>query len=63
MFAVDEAQATAKEVIETVIGGNSFEQSKINEWSNAIVENTLAQLLSKHSKAFKYIGKIILCTM
>lgn len=56
-FSSDETQGLAKEVIETVIGGNTFEQSKVNQWSNEIVEQTLAQL-TKPGKPFKYIGEL-----
>lgn len=55
-FSVDEVQKVTKEVIETLVGGNTFQQSKVNQWSNSIVEQTLAQL-TKQSKAYKYIGK------
>lgn len=44
-----------KEVIENLIGGNSYEPSKVSQWSNSIAEQSVAQL-TKHSKAFKYIG-------
>lgn len=48
----------AKEVVENVIGGNTYLHSKVNNWSNTIVEHVLSQLV-KQSKNFKFIGKKI----
>jgi len=53
-FVVDEVQKVAKEVIETILGGNVYQQSKVNQWNSNIVEQVLAQL-TKQNKPFKYI--------
>jgi len=54
LFVMDEVSAIIKESIETVIGGNTYSGSKVNEWTAAVVEAVLSSL-SKLGKAFKYI--------
>jgi len=53
-FVVDEVSTIIKESIETVIGGNAYSSSKVNNWTSQVVENVLGNL-SKLNKAFKYI--------
>ncbi|KAI1301296.1 Dynein light chain Tctex-type 1 [Halotydeus destructor] len=53
-FNSDEVQQSVKMVVEKLLGGNTFQQSKVNQWSNSIVEETLSYL-TKQAKAFKYI--------
>lgn len=48
----------SKEVIENVIGGNSYQHSKVDGWSNQITKDILEQLI-KHSKPFKYVGELM----
>ncbi|RWS26594.1 hypothetical protein B4U80_08047 [Leptotrombidium deliense] len=50
----DDLQKYAKEAIEGVLGSNSYQHTKVNQWSNAVSEQLIAQL-TKTSKAFKYI--------
>jgi hypothetical protein len=44
-----------KEAIESAIGGNAYQHSKVNQWTTNVVEQTLSQL-TKLGKPFKYIG-------
>ncbi|XP_058286088.1 dynein light chain Tctex-type 1-like [Hylobates moloch] len=48
-----EVSNTVKEVIESAIGGNAYQHSKVNQWTTN-VEQTLSQL-PKLGKPFKYI--------
>ena len=54
-FVVDEVSAVIKEAIESVIGGNTYQHSKVNAWSSSIMDTCL-QSLVKLAKPFKYIG-------
>ena len=45
-----------KESIESTIGGNSYVHTKVNQWTNSVVESCLASL-TKLQKPFKYIGE------
>uniref|UniRef100_A0A8D0F2G9 Dynein light chain Tctex-type 1 n=1 Tax=Strix occidentalis caurina TaxID=311401 RepID=A0A8D0F2G9_STROC len=40
--------------IESAIGGNAYQHSKVNQWTTSVVEQTLSQL-TKLGKPFKYI--------
>ncbi|XP_068794690.1 dynein light chain Tctex-type 1 isoform X1 [Struthio camelus] len=53
-FVVDEVSNIIKEAIETAIGGNAYQHSKVNQWTTSVVEQTLSQL-TKLGKPFKYI--------
>uniref|UniRef100_A0A914VTN3 Dynein light chain Tctex-type 1 n=1 Tax=Plectus sambesii TaxID=2011161 RepID=A0A914VTN3_9BILA len=53
-FSQEDVQGLAKEVIEGVLGTNSYQHNNVNMWTQSIVEGTLAQL-TKMSKPFKYI--------
>lgn len=53
-FVVDEVSAAIKEAIESVIGGNTYQHNKVNQWSSSIMDNCLQQLV-KLQKPFKYI--------
>ncbi|XP_007892070.1 dynein light chain Tctex-type 1 [Callorhinchus milii] len=53
-FVVDEVSAIIKESIETAIGGNSYQPSRVNHWTSTVVEMCLSQL-TKLNKPFKYI--------
>lgn len=44
--------------IEGVIGGNIYQQHRVNMWTSNVVEQCLSQL-SKLGKPFKYIGKYL----
>ncbi|KAJ8797184.1 hypothetical protein J1605_017412 [Eschrichtius robustus] len=58
-FVVDEVSNIVKEAIESAIGGNAYQHSKVNQWTTNVVEQTLSQL-TKLGKPFKYIGS---CTV
>ncbi|KAI6071241.1 Dynein light chain Tctex-type 1 [Aix galericulata] len=53
-FVVDEVSNIIKEAIESAIGGNAYQHSKVNQWTTSVVEQTLSQL-TKLGKPFKYI--------
>uniref|UniRef100_A0A8C0WER1 Dynein light chain Tctex-type 1 n=1 Tax=Castor canadensis TaxID=51338 RepID=A0A8C0WER1_CASCN len=53
-FVVDEVNNIVKEAIESAIGGNAYQHSKVNQWTTNVVEQTLSQL-TKLGKPFKYI--------
>ncbi|TEA25030.1 hypothetical protein DBR06_SOUSAS6510067 [Sousa chinensis] len=53
-FVVDEVSNIVKEAIERAIGGNTYQHSKVNQWTTNVVEQTLSQL-TKLGKPFKYI--------
>lgn len=41
--------------IEATIGGNTYQHTRVNQWTSSVVELCLGQL-SKLGKPFKYIG-------
>ncbi|RZF43634.1 dynein light chain Tctex-type 1 [Nilaparvata lugens] len=53
-FVVDEVSNIIKEAIEESIGGNAYQQSKVNQWTSSVVEACLGAL-TKLQKPFKYI--------
>ncbi|XP_010379838.2 dynein light chain Tctex-type 1 isoform X2 [Rhinopithecus roxellana] len=53
-FVVDEVSNIVKEAIESAVGGNAYQHSKVNQWTTNVVEQTLSQL-TKLGKPFKYI--------
>lgn len=55
---MDEVSNIIKESIESTIGGNSYVHTKVNQWTNSVVESCLASL-TKLQKPFKYIGNFI----
>uniref|UniRef100_A0A1A8FVH0 Dynein, light chain, Tctex-type 1 n=1 Tax=Nothobranchius korthausae TaxID=1143690 RepID=A0A1A8FVH0_9TELE len=44
----------AKDVFETTIGGSSYQQSRVNQWTTMVIEQCLSQLSSLRPP-FKYI--------
>ncbi|PKU27076.1 dynein light chain tctex-type 1 isoform x2 [Limosa lapponica baueri] len=46
-----------QQAIESAIGGNAYQHSKVNQWTTSVVEQTLSQL-TKLGKPFKYIGEL-----
>ncbi|XP_072217975.1 dynein light chain Tctex-type 1 isoform X1 [Leuresthes tenuis] len=58
-FVVDEVSKTIKESVETTIGGNAYQHSRVNQWTTGVVEQCLSQL-SKLGKPFKYIVTCII---
>merc|ERR1712176_728937 len=53
-FVVDEISTIIKDSIENAIGGNAYQQTKINQWTSNVVEHCLNHL-TKLNKPFKYI--------
>lgn len=53
-FVVDEVSHIIKVAIDETIRGSAYQHSKVNQWTNSIVENILSQL-TKYEKPFKYI--------
>ncbi|RNA18152.1 dynein light chain Tctex-type 1 [Brachionus plicatilis] len=53
-FVVDEVSTIIKDAIEGSIGGNAYQQNKVNSWTSSVVETCLNQL-TKLGKPFKYI--------
>uniref|UniRef100_A0A1B6CW43 Dynein light chain Tctex-type 1 n=1 Tax=Clastoptera arizonana TaxID=38151 RepID=A0A1B6CW43_9HEMI len=58
-FVVDDVSSIIKEAIEDCIGGNAYQQSKVNQWTSAVVEGCITNL-TKLEKPFKYI---VTCTI
>ncbi|XP_028809364.1 dynein light chain Tctex-type 1 isoform X1 [Denticeps clupeoides] len=58
-FVVDEVNSIIKESVEGAIGGSTYQHSRVNQWTNSIVEQCLGQL-SKLDKPFKYIVTCII---
>ena len=56
---VDEVSNVIKEAVENTIGGNTYQQAKVNQWASSVVESCLGAL-TKLQKPFKYIGEIAL---
>ncbi|XP_029945908.1 dynein light chain Tctex-type 1 isoform X2 [Salarias fasciatus] len=44
-FVVEDVRDIIKESIEATIGGNSYQQSRVNQWSSSVVEQCLSQLM------------------
>nr|ALX72360.1 cell protein CPr5 [Odontobuthus doriae] len=53
-FVIDDVSTIIKEAVEGIIAGNAYQHSKVNQWTNSIVEQILGQL-TKLNKPFKYI--------
>ncbi|GLV40533.1 RIC3 acetylcholine receptor chaperone [Carabus blaptoides fortunei] len=58
-FVVDDVSKIIKDAIEIVIGSNSYQQNKVNNWTTAVVEACTAEL-TKLQKPYKYI---VTCTI
>ncbi|CAG9764138.1 unnamed protein product [Ceutorhynchus assimilis] len=58
-FVVDDVSKIIKDAIESVIGGNSYQQNKVNNWTTAVVEACTSEL-TKLMKPYKYI---VTCTI
>ncbi|KAK7605370.1 hypothetical protein V9T40_007228 [Parthenolecanium corni] len=54
LFVVDEVSSIIKQAIEDTIGGNTYQQNKVNMWTTQVVD-TVLQSLAKLNKPFKYI--------
>ncbi|XP_053301869.1 dynein light chain Tctex-type 1-like [Pleuronectes platessa] len=49
-----EENPAEKESVEAAIGGNTFQHSRVNQWTTSVLERCLNQL-KKLGKPFKYI--------
>ncbi|XP_076373035.1 dynein light chain Tctex-type 1-like [Tachypleus tridentatus] len=49
-----QAEILCFEAVEGTIGGNAYQHSKVNQWTNTIVEQILGHV-TKLNKPFKYI--------
>ncbi|KAG2468133.1 dynein light chain Tctex-type 1-like [Polypterus senegalus] len=58
-FVVEEVTAIIKECIENAIGGNSYQHSRVNQWTSGVVEQCLSHL-TRLNKPFKYIVTCII---
>lgn len=58
-FSGDEASSIVKECVDVILGGVDYDESRVNEWMSAVVEQSLTHLV-KMEKAFKYI---VTCTV
>ncbi|KAG5277197.1 hypothetical protein AALO_G00114810 [Alosa alosa] len=58
-FIVDDVSTIIKESVEAAIGGNTYQHSRVNQWTTNVVEQCLSQL-SKLGKPFKYIVTCII---
>lgn len=53
-FVADDVSTLIQETIEQILGGSSYQSSKIDAWSNQVIEQSLAKLTAQ-DKAFKYL--------
>jgi len=53
-FVADEVSGIVKETIEQVIGGQSYSNTKVSQWTSSVVEGCLLGLTGLQ-KPFKYI--------
>ncbi|XP_075052550.1 dynein light chain Tctex-type 3 [Mixophyes fleayi] len=58
-FNGDEASSIVKECVDVILGGVDYDESRVNEWMSAVVEQSLSHLV-KMEKTFKYI---VTCTV
>ncbi|XP_023146337.1 dynein light chain Tctex-type 1 isoform X1 [Amphiprion ocellaris] len=58
-FVVDEVRKIINEAVESVIGGNVYQHSRVKQWNSSVTEQCLSQL-SKLGKPFKYIVNCII---
>ncbi|KAM9356021.1 dynein light chain Tctex-type 1 [Pholidichthys leucotaenia] len=58
-FVVEDVSKIVKESVEAAIGGNTYQHSRVNQWSTSVVEQCLSQL-SKLGKPYKYIVTCII---
>uniref|UniRef100_F6U2Y1 Dynein light chain Tctex-type 3 n=1 Tax=Monodelphis domestica TaxID=13616 RepID=F6U2Y1_MONDO len=53
VFNSDEAHNIVKECIDAILGGVDYNQNNVNQWTTAIVEQSLTHLV-KLGKTYKY---------
>ncbi|KAM8858089.1 dynein light chain Tctex-type 3 [Synchiropus splendidus] len=59
LFNPDDVSNSVKECIEGIIGGSDYNQTKVNQWTGKIVEQSLTYLV-KQGRPFKYIVNCII---
>ncbi|KAM9320223.1 dynein light chain Tctex-type 3 [Gastrophryne carolinensis] len=58
-FSSDEASCIVKECVDIILGEVDYDETRVNEWMSAVVEQSLTHLV-KLERAFKYIGRLVL---
>ncbi|CAG0882240.1 unnamed protein product [Darwinula stevensoni] len=58
-FNVEETQGIIFEAIESCLGNEAYNPSKVKQWTNDVVQKCISQL-TKTSKNFKYV---VTCTL
>ncbi|XP_075871394.1 peroxisomal biogenesis factor 7 isoform X12 [Nelusetta ayraudi] len=58
-FIIEEVTKIIKKCVEGTIGGTEYQHSRVNQWSNKVIEQVLNQL-ARLGKPFKYI---VSCTI
>lgn len=56
---MDDVSKIIKDAVESTIGGNSYENDKVNQWSGTVVD-TCIQVLTQLQKPYKYIGECVI---
>lgn len=56
LFVVDDVSKIIKDTVENTIGGNAYQNEKVNVWTGTVVE-TVLQVLTQLQKPYKYIGQ------
>lgn len=56
LFVVDDVSKIIKDTVEQTIGGNAYQNDKVNQWTGTVVETCL-QVLTQLQKPYKYIGE------
>uniref|UniRef100_A0A8C5M1W3 Dynein light chain Tctex-type 3 n=1 Tax=Leptobrachium leishanense TaxID=445787 RepID=A0A8C5M1W3_9ANUR len=58
-FSGDEASSIVKECVEVILCGVDYDETRVNEWMSAVIEQSLTHLV-KLGKAYKYIVSCII---
>jgi len=58
-FLVEDVETIVKSALQSVLNDTSYEQEKLNAWSNAVIDNCLKGLAGL-GKPFKYVCSVIL---
>ncbi len=58
LFDIDQISKLIKETIERIIGGNFYQNNKVNRWTADIVDQVLTELTSL-DKPFKYVVQAV----
>jgi dynein light chain Tctex-type 1 len=58
-FLVEDVETIVKSALQSVLNDTSYEQAKLDAWSNAVIDNCLKGLAGL-GKPFKYVCSVIL---